>query len=442
MRLSYVLVVALIAGTGLAQSADAKSLVEGATPVNFPPADFEGRSFVDNDGCIYIRAGVDGNTTWVPRVSRNRQVICGQTPSFGTTRVATAAPTTAPEVAAPAPATAAAPAAAPAPAPRQAAAPTPQPAAAPAAATPPARVAQPAPAPVATPAPVPAPTTRVVRRVVPAPAAPAAPVVAAAPAAPATDSGTLSVVTPGIVPCSERPGARCGPQTQSPSSGWRVLQPGEALPQSADGELRVARVVSVPPVPEGYRPIWDDGRLNPQRGIPTTSVVAGFVGKGRVHDLAWTRKPPHLLYDRNTGLVVGDQYPGLTYPNTDTSSITQRDLAVAYRPATQPAAAAAPAAQPQGSVVSTRSAPQAAQPAARPLSQRHVQVAIFGDIDAARAAAKRFAARGMAAKIGQSTRSGAARFAVILGPFNTAGEVDRALRMARGQGFTNAKARK
>ena len=52
-------------------------------PANLPPAGFSGQQFVDNRGCIYMRAGYGGQTTWVPRISASRKALCGQPPSFG-----------------------------------------------------------------------------------------------------------------------------------------------------------------------------------------------------------------------------------------------------------------------------------------------------------------------------------------------------------------------
>jgi pyruvate/2-oxoglutarate dehydrogenase complex dihydrolipoamide acyltransferase (E2) component len=68
-----------------------------AEPANLPPESFTGDQFVDNNGCIFVRAGFDGNTTWVPRVTRSREPICGQEPTFDATAVAAAEPDEAPE---------------------------------------------------------------------------------------------------------------------------------------------------------------------------------------------------------------------------------------------------------------------------------------------------------------------------------------------------------
>lgn len=66
-------------------------------PAEFPPSSFTANQFVDSGGCAFIRAGVGGAVTWVPRVDRRRNQLCNFQPTF-----AQAAPAPAPQ-AAPAP---------------------------------------------------------------------------------------------------------------------------------------------------------------------------------------------------------------------------------------------------------------------------------------------------------------------------------------------------
>jgi hypothetical protein len=54
---------------------------QATAPAELPSADYEGQSYVDSKGCIFLRAGYGGDATWVPRVGKDRKQICGQTPS-------------------------------------------------------------------------------------------------------------------------------------------------------------------------------------------------------------------------------------------------------------------------------------------------------------------------------------------------------------------------
>lgn len=85
MRLTRVFAIGIIASS-LALTAysslQAQSLRTAGPPAEFPPASFKGKQYVDSRGCVYIRAGVDGNVTWVPRVTRSRKIVCGYKPSL------------------------------------------------------------------------------------------------------------------------------------------------------------------------------------------------------------------------------------------------------------------------------------------------------------------------------------------------------------------------
>lgn len=241
---------------GLATSAAAQSLNKSLTPANLPPASFTGAQFVDNRGCVFIRAGHSGRVNWIPRVARDRKQICGLKPTFATTRVVKAAPRTAPKAAAPRTTT------------RVVTAPKTT-----------TRVVR-APQPTTRVVTAPKPTTRVVKtkpktttRVVRAPA-----------------NAKRCQVSSLSAKYMNNSGVRCGSQKANPRSV--VGQTSQLVgPKGANRKIREARELRAP---AGYASVWDDGRLNPLRGVGTTS------GKAKMN-LVWSQTVPRYLIDPATG---------------------------------------------------------------------------------------------------------------------------------------------
>lgn len=463
MRLTGILAIVALAGSfGLAiGTGDSQAQIREQQPAEFPPSSFKGKQYVDSKGCVFVRAGIDGNVSWVPRVTRDRKTICGFRPSLSG-QVATAAPAPAPAAEAPVQITLdAAPAA---PAPRPQAAPAPR-----------RTVQAPAPKPrraapvvVRQTAPRPAPQPRVVA------AAPAPQIITPAPQVRRTVPATAGVsACRGASPISQRylrgEGVRCGPQAApivgpriaTASAAPRIVTPQATVPapsgntgiQTHFGTAYAVPVTSttriVPKhvaenrvntrnvaVPHGYRKVWDDDRLNPYR------AEQNLAGRSQML-LVWTQTVPRRLIDQRSGRDVTASVP-LIYPYTSVAqqqrelgevTIVQRDGKTVKR-VVRHAGAKPIARQP---VYSTRSAPSK-QVAPKPAGQtkayagaRFVQVGTYRNPANAQRAAQTIARMGMRARIGKRGST----MTVQAGPF-TGQALQTAVQRLRGAGYADA----
>jgi SPOR domain len=78
MYLARVLTIALAAMGPVAAAAQSGEL---ALPAEFPPTSYTSNQYVDSTGCAFLRAGLSGVVTWVPRVNRDRSQLCGFQPT-------------------------------------------------------------------------------------------------------------------------------------------------------------------------------------------------------------------------------------------------------------------------------------------------------------------------------------------------------------------------
>ena len=449
MKITRILALGVLAaslGLGLQVGPGAAQIRE-QQPAEFPPASYKGKQYVDSNGCVFIRAGIDGDVAWVPRVSRDRKVICGFRPSLADTVAEAPAPVQTAEAAA-------APVITPVPEVRQAA-PAPRPAP---------RVTKP----------------RVVRQTAPKPKR--QPRVAAAPKPRPPEQVRLVVkvpkgsLCPGASPQAQPylrgTGMRCGPQDQpvvrvvtgdgtqvtkvvpSTAPTATVVAAEPAWAQTLTTETRIVpkhvaenrintRNVAVP---KGYRPVWDDDRLNPYRAEQNLQGRADML-------LIWTQTVPRRLIDRRTGQDVTAKLP-LIYPYTSIAQqraavgevmLVQRDGQVMKKVVRKPVyssrsapQAVAPKKTLRQQAVSQQPVPKQSAPRAQPLAApRYVQVGTYRQEANARRAAQTVAGMGMRARIGKN-RGGAGHMVVEAGPFADAGSLQTAVRRLRGAGYGDA----
>lgn len=442
----YIAIVAIAVSLS-AGSADAQ--IREQQPSEFPPASYKGKQYVDSSGCVFIRAGIDGDVSWVPRVTRNRKTVCGFQPSLGS-RTASVVPAPVPKdrpvqitlnnastVATPAPR------------------PTPQ------------RVTKPrAVAPV------------VVRQTEPRPAPASKPriiaakpvVIAAAPVVIQTHAQrTSGTACPGASAISQRylqGGAsfavRCGPQEVA-VTGSRVVRQAQSLvvaqprqvqapqPQYAGNVTSTTRIAPKHvvqnrvntrnvAVPHGYKKVWTDGRLNPNRAEQNLQGRSDML-------LVWTQTVPRRLIDQHSGRDVTASVP-LVYPYTSVAqqrrglgevTIVQRNGQTVKR-IVRKSRTKSVARKP---VYSTRSAP-AQQKVKKPAQtaavqgMRYVQIGTYRNSANAQKAAQQVARMGMAARIGKHRKGGKSYMTVQAGPFNGSRAMQGALQQLRGAGYRDA----
>jgi cell division septation protein DedD len=386
MQFKKTLSYTLLAAVTLASAVDARSLRDDGVPAEVPPASFKGNQYVDSRGCVFIRAGVDGSTSWVPRVTRDRKLVCGMQPTNAAGTTAIAAVKDEPEVIE---------------------------------ITPP---AQPAPKPTvvaATPKPAP-----VVRRPSPR-AAPARPVVVHQPAAiaqmpqVAEASGHCGHLSAQSRQYLSHPTAnvRCGSQNQqvvvrlsAPGGGYQMpsyqdhngqmvvsagVYPGQTvktgslpagahvIPQHLYKSHQQAKAMPEPPA--GYRTVWKDDRLNPNRGVQT---VQGLNAMAQIWDTTQTPMVAHK--------------PGSVAPKTTMSTRGSSSNTMVLTPNT------------------------------------YVQVAAFSSSGDAQKVARRVRGMGLPVRIGKQQQGYQEVRMVLAGPFYSAAEAQSALSKARSAGFHNA----
>ncbi len=395
-----------VCAAAIVTGANAQTLNQNPQPAEFPPASYAGTQYVDSRGCVFIRAGVNGMVTWVPRVSRDRRLVCGAQPTqvAGTTAAAPArtASAAAPVQIVPTQ-TAQAPTAA-----QQAAAPR-------------VTVTRPADPVRTTRAPIPTVATTLTRPAAPAPVAVTKPSSAPAPVATvaaqqrggkcpnASDFSNRWVNDGSYGP------VRCGPQQLaqgggSLGSGGSVAAGGERiLPAHVYRNRFNTQNVAVP---DGYVPVWEDDRLNPRRAEQTAQ---GY----RQTQQVWTNTVPSRL-------ASPAREPRVTQPRVVTPQQAGVKRAEAPVIATRSAAPQATA---------PRVAAKAQPPAA---GEIYVQVAMFGVASNAQATAQRLAGSGLPVRTGTLTRGSSSYQLVLAGPFANRTDAQAALGVARRLGFADA----
>ncbi|UWQ77733.1 SPOR domain-containing protein [Leisingera sp. S132] len=421
MKITRIIALAIIAGTSSAAGIQAQTLRDASPPAEYPPLSYKGKQYVDSRGCIYIRAGLDGDVNWVPRVNRARKQLCGYAPTrvAGTTQQRQTA--SKPEQITLEPSQQPAPAAA-------------QPSVATTAK--PVRKPQPASVQPATVAAVPAAPAQPVQKAAPAAAKPAA----APPPASNAGCADLSGVSRQY---SNSADVRCGPQEEPPVSFGGPQSSVRITPNTRVVQTHIyqdRRLSNSFQVPKGYRPVWTDGRLNPQRAERTVrpAVIVSNVQAPAGYEVV-ERQDGRMNPMRAMRTPDGDAQMAQIWTRGVPRKLVQPplDRPVVTLPRT---ARVSPAeARPKGLRLSTRSAPGAAAPEQAAVSRRYVRAATYADPARAKAAARKLAASGLPVRLGSVSRKGQPYKVVLAGPYQDDGQAATALAKAQRAGFSGAR---
>ena len=480
MKITRIVALAIIAASGgliVDQAAvQAQTLRSAGPPSEFPPASYQGKQYVDSRGCVYIRAGIDGNVTWIPRVTRSRKQLCGYKPTTvagaGAARPAQsgAAPeliTLSPEQRAPEQGGTQEVASGVAPATPTARRPQVQTATAvptPRAATPPAKPRRTSQNTSAT-STSPAKPRRVVT-VRPAPVQPTQPVVAPPRAQRPTESA-VQAAQGGCSGASElsqryinRSGVRCGPQAEAPVTyrdglhigpqssviltpntrvvprhvyqarqhsedldppeGYRRVWTDDRLNlRRAERDLKPAILTSQNSVPDGYAAVYaDNGRMNPMRGVRSQAGDAEMA-------MVWTNEIPRRLVAVPVDREVVRIKSGHQEIN-GSRIVSPLHLRLSTRSAPDAEGEVAVSARVQGGSEASS-------------SRSYVRATTLADPSKAQRIAQTLAAKGLPVRLGTVSRGGEPFKVVLAGPFLDQATAQRALQQVRQAGFAGAR---
>lgn len=445
MKFTRFIAIGVIAASLGIHAAGAKTLANADGPAEIPPASFKGKQYVDSRGCVYIRAGIDGRVNWVPRVTRDRKVICGFRPTLGAASQVAAA-------AAPKPAQKPVqitlepePTAKPAPAPK----PTPKPARvavkeAPKPAPAVSQVAAPKPAAkpatkVSRPAPVAAPAPRPVVKKAKKPAKPAP-----APSVQVAENGhgcsNFSRISAQLMQHSDYP-VRCGPQAANPSAftgRYNTRLPAVRGP-ALNGDTMNLQGEGVRHGPQDESPAQFKGRYNTR--LPASP------GPIRYQE-SMKRQDPALVRRRQ---VATNYRSGFTPTPQAQVGAAMPQIPPGYRPAwkddrlnpyrAQSVKIVTQQAEQPAQRISTRSAP--AQPSLkRDVIRASVQVGVYRDRASAQTIARKVRRMGLPVRIGILNRGNEELRLVLAGPFNTDSGLTAALGKVKRAGYGNAVIRR